>query len=118
MTSQNAKELLPIITAFANGETIQVRIGEEWQDRGDLGFNLGTSQYRIKPVPHDDKWAMQQMKAGKKVRRRGWRAAGWFEVGGRTCSFACLFLEWMWGERESRRGAVAARRGDLREVGT
>lgn len=73
MTPQNAKELLSIITAFANGETIQVRIGDEWQDRGVLGFNLGTSQYRIKPVPHDDKWAMQQMKAGKKVRRRGWQ---------------------------------------------
>lgn len=52
-----AKELLPIIQAFAEGKTIQFRCdGEDeksyWEDIGPneyIGFSDDTSKYRIKP---------------------------------------------------------------------
>jgi len=53
MTPQQAKELLPIITAFANNEEIQTNVGKdnkpEWCILSDLGFTEKPSRYRIKP---------------------------------------------------------------------
>lgn len=52
MTPQEAKELLPIIEAYANGETIQYRLpGEDWEDAICLNFTDPVAQYRIKPKP-------------------------------------------------------------------
>lgn len=52
MTPQEAKELLPIIEAFANGETIQIqREGRPWEDISEPNFNSLPEQYRIKPKP-------------------------------------------------------------------
>ena len=47
MTREEAKELLPIIQAFAEGKTI------EWQDliAGSKKFDCKPSCYRIKPEP-------------------------------------------------------------------
>ena len=56
MTREEAKELLPIIQAFAEGKTIQVKITDnrwyDWKDKTDeLNFNSGPQSYRIKPEP-------------------------------------------------------------------
>lgn len=59
MNRQQAKELLPIIQAFAEGKTIQFRCSGEdetscWEDIGPdeaVGFSDDTSKYRIKPEP-------------------------------------------------------------------
>lgn len=52
MTPQEAKELLPIIEAYANGETVQYRLpGEDWEDSSNLDFTDPVAQYRIKPKP-------------------------------------------------------------------
>lgn len=52
MTRENAKELLPIIQAFAEGKTIQVQEDIDWCYLGnDADFNLNPSRYRIKPEP-------------------------------------------------------------------
>ena len=54
MTREEAKELLPIMQAFAEGKTIQIYDGEEgkWIDMTiDPSFNLIPSYYRIKPEP-------------------------------------------------------------------
>lgn len=52
MNRQQAKELLPIIQAFAQGKTIQYRRGDvDWVDvapYGVLSFTDDTSKYRIK----------------------------------------------------------------------
>lgn len=47
------KALLPVMTAFANGEEIQFLNAEgEWKNgRSDMGFNLSPEKYRIKPTP-------------------------------------------------------------------
>ena len=52
MNRQQAKELLPIIQAFAEGKTIQVREDIDWCYLGnEADFNLSPQRYRIKPEP-------------------------------------------------------------------
>ena len=56
MNRQRAKELLPIIQAFAEGKTIQVKGPNDlWYDRNneqcEIHFNSDPQKYRIKPEP-------------------------------------------------------------------
>lgn len=52
MNRQQAKELLPIIQAFAEGKTILVQEDIDWCYLGDdADFNLNPLRYRIKPEP-------------------------------------------------------------------
>lgn len=52
MNRQQAKELLPIIQAFAEGKTIQVQEDINWCYLGNnADFNLSPQRYRIKPEP-------------------------------------------------------------------
>ena len=53
MTREEAKELLPIIQAFAEGKTIEIYDNREWRDLivGSIKFNCKPSCYRIKPEP-------------------------------------------------------------------
>ena len=50
MTREEAKELLPIIQAFAEGKTIQVWANNTWKDE-DCPFFGPLCQFRIKPEP-------------------------------------------------------------------
>lgn len=54
MNRQQAKELLPIIKAFAEGKTIQIKaVNNRWYDRAEkeceIHFNSEPQKYRIKP---------------------------------------------------------------------
>jgi hypothetical protein len=52
MTRNDAKELLPIITAFAEGKTIQIKSTHGWEDlKPSVSFVDDPSNYRIKPEP-------------------------------------------------------------------
>ena len=53
MTPQQAKELLPIIAAFAEGKTIEYRnIDGKWETAtGRVCFDCETNRYRIKREP-------------------------------------------------------------------
>ena len=55
MNREKAKALLPIIEAFANGETIQLLYPNgKWYDIGTedkLDFSCFVDEYRIKPKP-------------------------------------------------------------------
>lgn len=53
MNRQQAKELLPIIQAFAEGRKIEYREkGEEyWGVTNTPTFNIDSNEYRIKPEP-------------------------------------------------------------------
>ena len=54
MTREEANELLPIIQAFAEGKTIQVRINNDssWTDLLDTKLEISNLyEYRIKPEP-------------------------------------------------------------------
>ena len=61
MTREQAKEILPIIAAFADGKTIQYRYryngsGASWADVSEPAFDMTHSEYRIKPEPRE--WTM------------------------------------------------------------
>lgn len=52
MNREQAKELLPIIQAFAEGKTILVQDGIDWcYLSNESDFNLNPQRYRIKPEP-------------------------------------------------------------------
>ena len=49
MTREEAKQLLPIIQAFAEGKAIQQTDGYDWYDLDYPDFMANGSSYRIKP---------------------------------------------------------------------
>lgn len=51
MNREQAKELLPIIQAFAEGKTVQYKIEGEWIQTNVPSFNPYLWEYRIKPEP-------------------------------------------------------------------
>lgn len=52
MTKEEAKELLPIITAFVEGKTIEVRGNDDtWDEVRYPSFGNGPENYRIKSAP-------------------------------------------------------------------
>lgn len=52
MNRQEAKELLPVIQAFAEGKTVQFKNSfEDWIDCDNIMFNWPPKDYRIKPEP-------------------------------------------------------------------
>ena len=51
MTREDAKQLLPIIQAFAEGKAIQQTDGYDWYDLDDPDFMANGNSYRIKPGP-------------------------------------------------------------------
>lgn len=89
MSPEDARQLLPVITAFANGEVVQVlHIDTGWTDAADLEFHCAPHKYRVKPIePHDIKWAAEQMSDGKKVRRRCWEGVHCCRKGGLAVQF-------------------------------
>ena len=51
MTREEAKEMLPIIQAWAEGKNIQFLSDGEWHDINQADFTCYTDKYRIKPEP-------------------------------------------------------------------
>lgn len=51
MTREQAKEILPIFKAFAEGKTIQILNEGKWCDLYDTDFKSPINKYRIKPEP-------------------------------------------------------------------
>lgn len=52
MTKEQAKKLLPIITAFAEGKTIEVmNTSGHWDEINIPNFDVDPKKYRIKPEP-------------------------------------------------------------------
>lgn len=51
MTREEAKELMPIMQAYAEGRTIQFLDGGKWLDLCESDFYESPERYRIKPEP-------------------------------------------------------------------
>lgn len=51
MTREEAKKLIPIIQAFADGKTIEFFKQGEWYELNDPDFMWSAYKYRIKPEP-------------------------------------------------------------------
>jgi len=56
MTREHAKKMLPIITAFANGERVQYRTGGCWREFDEYNFQDPETKYRIAPKSEDAEW--------------------------------------------------------------
>lgn len=90
MNRERAKELLPVIEAYANGATVEIyaeAVGD-WEEIADPSW-VTNSAYRIKPEPHDIKWAAEQITKGYGVRRRSWPRPGlcWAKGGNNSLCF-------------------------------
>ena len=63
MTREHAKKMLPIITAFANGERVQWYFGNgKWKDLINSAFDDDPTAYRIVPKSEDAEWLRNQVK--------------------------------------------------------
>ena len=51
MTQEKAKEMLPIIQAFAEGKTIEYNYSGNWIEYKTYNFSDNVHNYRIKPEP-------------------------------------------------------------------
>lgn len=53
MTREETKELLPIMKAYSEGETIQIwnESKSKWVDLDEASFSASPDKYRIKPEP-------------------------------------------------------------------
>ena len=68
MTPQEAEEIMPVIAAFAKGETIQCLMPNgSWSDAPDPVFR-SCFRYRIKPVTSYRPWKFEEIPVGKVVR--------------------------------------------------
>lgn len=69
MTPQRAKELLPVIQAFAEGKTIQYRFGGtgDWQDCSAYVEFVNGGVYRIKPEPKWRMWTAKEVPVGGRL---------------------------------------------------
>lgn len=51
MTREETKELLPIMEAYSEGKTIQIKNKDKWVDLDEASFSASPDKYRIKPEP-------------------------------------------------------------------
>ena len=51
MTREEAKQLLPIIQAFAEGKCVETKTGSGWVNMENMSFVGKPKAYRIKPEP-------------------------------------------------------------------
>lgn len=51
MNRKEAKQLLPIIQAFAEGKGVETKTGSGWISIGNMSFAGNPDSYRIKPEP-------------------------------------------------------------------
>jgi hypothetical protein len=71
MTRQEAKQLLPVIQAFADGKAVDYFNGETWSALHDRpSFTDPIECYRIKPEPKLRPWRPEEVPVGALVRTR------------------------------------------------
>lgn len=71
MLRENAKQFLPIITAFAEGKIIEIKTDGEWEAIiGEIKFNANPELYRIKPEPKMRPWKLEEIPIGAIARRK------------------------------------------------
>src|SRR6185312_5675859 len=81
MTREQAKIILPMLTAFAEGKQIQWRgrESERWYDcqyGTNFSFNIGDGhEYRIKPEPTLRPWKPEEVPVGVIVKKEGLQTA-------------------------------------------
>ena len=88
MTREEAKELLPIMQAYAEGKTIQFRenINNMWETIIRPSFNKSPSAYRIKPEPEYSPFKTQEKCWNEMLKHQPF---GWLKSK-KNGSFCCI----------------------------
>lgn len=55
------KQMLPVVTAFANGEDVETTSFGEWESRSEFHFDASPDSYRIKPAPKLRHWISEEL---------------------------------------------------------
>lgn len=79
MTREEAKEMLPIIQAFAEGKTIQIKKEGDWLEVGEnteVYFSESPSDYRIKPESKYRPFKSQEECWNEMLKHQPW---GWLK---------------------------------------
>lgn len=95
MVKEQAKELLPIIQAFAEGKTIQYYIGADWIDvspDGAVDFSDNPSNYRIKPEPDKNQLPIKDGDIMMTMGKRAFIANGIMDSDGCPCAYCGINL--------------------------
>lgn len=93
MKRQQAKELLPIIQAFAEGKTIQYYYGADWIDiNGAVDFSDNPSNYRIKPEPDKNQLPIKDGDIMMTMGKRAFIANGIMDSDGCPCAHCGINL--------------------------
>lgn len=95
MNIQQAKELLPIISAFAEGKTIQYYIDADWIDvspDGAVDFSDNPSNYRIKPEPDKNQLPIKDGDIMMTMGKRAFIANGIMDSDGCPCAYCGINL--------------------------
>ena len=97
MNGQQAKELLPIIQAFAEGKTIQYYIGAGWIDVSPdevVDFSDNPSNYRIKPEPDKNQLPIKDGDIMMTMGKRAFIANGIMDSDGCPCAHCGINSYW------------------------
>ena len=89
MTREEAKELLPIMQAFADGKTIQVWANDTWQDEEYPSFGE-LSLFRIKPEPEYRPFKTQEECWNEMLKHQPF---GWIYSKNRSCYYCIISVE-------------------------
>lgn len=95
MVKEQAKELLPIIQAFAEGKTIQYYIGADWIDVSPdeaVDFSDNPSNYRIKPEPDKNQLPIKDGDIMMTMGKRAFIANGIMNSDGCPCAYCGINL--------------------------
>lgn len=85
MTPEQTALLLPIITAYSQGKTVQYRSRstlDGWTDGWDYWFNPALYEYRIKPTPKLRPFRRGEIKCGDVVKAK--KSGNYFFVSGES----------------------------------
>ena len=95
MIKEQAKELLPIIQAFAEGKTIQYYTGADWIDVDPdeaVDFSDNPSNYRIKPEPDKNQLPIKGGDIMMTMGKRAFIANGIMDSDGCPCAYCGINL--------------------------
>lgn len=71
MTRERAKEMLPVLQAWAEGKTVQFEVAGRWVDCTD-GTTFHSGKHRIKPIkPKLRPWKAEEVPVGAWIRTKG-----------------------------------------------
>lgn len=83
MTREQAKELLPVIEAWANGQVVQVHQFGKWSDvevLETLDWTKTPSHYRLKPTPKRVPLGPDDVPPGSVIRDKSWTCSKWVAI--------------------------------------